>query len=85
VATRMRKQVFIEPHQDMLLKQFARERGVTEAEIIRQAIDQHVRVLRFPRRDLTAWEKERAFIQHLIRQGAVSGRRTWRREDLHER
>jgi len=85
MATKVRKQVYIEPHQEAILKRLAREQGITEAEIIRRAIDQHTRVLRFPRRDLTAWEKERAFIQSLIQQGPVPGKRAWRREDLYDR
>lgn len=85
VVTKVRKQVYIEPHQDVLLKRLAKERGTTEAEVIRRAIDQHTRLLHFPRRDLAAWEDERTFIIHLIQQGAVPGKRTWRREDLHER
>jgi len=85
MATKVRKQIYIEPQQDVILKRLARERGVTEAEIIRQSIDQHTRVLRFPKRDLTAWEEERAYILHLIQQGTVAGGRAWRREDLHER
>jgi len=85
MATKVRKQVYIEPHQEAILKRLAREQGITEAEIIRRAIDQHTRVLRFPQRDLRVWEQERAFIQSLIQQGPVSGKRTGRREDLHER
>ncbi len=85
MATKVRKQVYIEPHQEALLKRLAAELGVTEAEIIRRAIDAHMRVWRFPRRNLAAWEKERAFIENLIHQGPVAGRRTWQREDLHER
>lgn len=84
--TRMvRKQVYIEPGQDALLKQLARKAGVTEAEIIRQAIDRRTRTLLPPRRDLRAWEAERAFIDRLIQQGPVPGGRIWRREDLYER
>ena len=82
---KVRKQVYIEPHQEVLLKRLAAELGVTEAEIIRRAIDEHARTWRLPRRNLEAWEKERAFIENLMRQGPVAGRRTWRREDLHER
>ena len=75
--TRMvRKQVCIEPRHEALLKRLARETGATEAVIIRQAIEQHVRVLLFPRRDLSAWQEERAFITRLIQQGPVPGRRT---------
>ena len=85
MATKVRKQVYIEPHQEELLKRLARETGVSEAELIRQAIDRHTLSLRPPMRNLDAWEKERSFITHLIQQGPVAGRRTWQREDLHER
>lgn len=85
MVTKVRKQIYIDPGQEVLLKRLARETGVTEAEIIRRAIDQHTRSFRFPKRDLAAWEKERAFITHLIQQGAISGQRSWRREDLYGR
>lgn len=85
MATKVRKQVYIEPHQEAILKRLAREQGITEAEIIRRAIDAHTRTFRLLTRDLRAWEKERAFIQGLIRQGPVAGKRTWQREDLYER
>lgn len=35
----MRKQVYIEPRQDELLKRWAEETGRSEAETIRQALD----------------------------------------------
>jgi len=85
MATKVRKQIYIEPHQEAILKRLSRERGVTEAEIIRRAIEEHTSTLRLPRRDLRAWEAERTFIQSLIRQGPIPGQRAWRRGDLHER
>ncbi len=85
MATKMRKQVYIEPYQEMILKRLAKDEGVTEAEIIRKAIDRHALALFFPRRDLVAWEAERAFIQRRIEQGPLPGKRMWRREELHER
>ena len=85
MTTKVRKQVYIEPRQDVFLKRLAKEWNVTEAEIIRQAIDQHTRAFHFPKRDLAAWEKERSFILQLIRQGAAPGQRAWQREDLHAR
>ncbi|RMD66035.1 hypothetical protein D6833_02000 [Candidatus Parcubacteria bacterium] len=85
MATKVRKQVYIEPRQEAILKQLGKEQGLTEAEIIRRAIDQFTRALHFPWRDLAAWEKERAFILRLIEEGPVPGKRTWRREDLYER
>jgi len=38
-----------------------------------------------PRRDLSAWQEERDFINQLIQQGPLPGGRSWRREDLYER
>ncbi len=85
MATKVRKQVYIEPYQEAILKRLGKEHGLTEAEIIRCAIDQFTRAPYFPlpSRDLAAWEEERAFILSLIEQGPVPGKRTWRREDLH--
>ena len=81
----VRKQVYIEPRQEALLKQLTQETGATEAELIRQAIDHQMKVIRFPKQDLRAWQEERAFITRLIQQGPTPGGRSWRREDLHER
>jgi hypothetical protein len=85
MTVRVRKQIYIEPEQEALLKRLAGETGMPEAEIIRQAIDRHAQSLRAPRRDLRAWAREREFIARLIEQGSVPGGRTWRREDLYER
>jgi len=85
MAKMLRKQVYIEPRQEILLKQLVRETGMTEAELIRQAIDRQMKVIRFPRQNLRAWQEERAFIARLIQQGPAPGGRSWRREDLYER
>ena len=85
MAKMVRKQVYIEPRQEALLKQLVRETGTTEAELIRQAIDRQMKVIRSPKQNLRAWQEERAFITHLIQQGPVPGGRSWRREDLYER
>lgn len=80
----VRKQVYLAPHQEALLKRLARERGMTEAEIIRQAVEQIEAWVPF-RPDLKAWEQERQFLERLMEQGPVVGKRTWRREDLYGR
>jgi len=85
MTTKVRKQIYIETDQEGLLKRLSQETGISEAEIVRQAIDHHTRGLRLLRHGSGAWEQERAFIRARIAQGAVSGQRTWRREDLHER
>ncbi|MCC7354372.1 MAG: ribbon-helix-helix domain-containing protein [Anaerolineae bacterium] len=85
MATKVRKQIYIESHQDTVLKQLSRETGASAAEIIRQAIDQHTQRFRTRGRNLKAWQEERAFIAYLIEQGPVPGGRTWQRDDLYER
>ncbi len=39
MAQMIRKRVYLAPHQEVLLKGLARERGITEAEIIREAVE----------------------------------------------
>lgn len=81
----IRKQVYIEPRQEILIKRLVRETGATEAEIIRQALDFRLASPLSPRRNLNAWQEERAFIDRLIQKGPVAGERRWRREELYER
>jgi len=85
MTAKIRKQIYIEADQDVLLKQLVQQKGGSEAEIIRQAIAQYAKSFQSPAVDLSAWEQERAFIQNLITQGQIPGARTWQREDLHER
>ena len=81
----VRKQVYIKPQQEVLIKRLVQEMGATEAEIIRQAIDLQAMAVLSSRRDLKAWQEERAFINRLIQQGPVPGGRGWRREELYDR
>lgn len=85
MATRVRKQVYIEPDQELLLKRLAAELGVTEAEIIRQAIDRWTHDAPLLPPDTNAWSEERSFIESLMRRGKVAGGRAWTRDDLHDR
>ena len=85
MAAKVRKQIYIEPEQENLLKRLAASTGVSEAELIRQAIDRHARSLDLTIRDPAAWEAERAFIDGLIAKGPLPGRRDWSREDLYDR
>lgn len=81
----IRKQIYIAPHQEVLLKKMAQVSGITEAEIVRQALDAHLTDgLNIPR-NLQAWEEEKRFIQNRIRiKTGVRERRSWKREDLYE-
>jgi len=81
----VRKQIYIEPKQEKLLKQRARELGVSEAELIRQGIDQVSHVLAALPLDREAWQDELAFIRKRARsQKALGGQRSWTREELYE-
>lgn len=89
MASKVRKQIYIDPDQESALKRLAKDTGISEAEIIRQAIDRCSLVFKLPHKDITAWEEERAFIQQLIEQGSEQNsqaiKRTWKREDLYDR
>ncbi len=85
MATKVRKQVYIEPRQELLLKEIAQKTGISEAEIIRQAIDQHIAYTGSPKNSLETWEKEKAFIESTRKRVALPGGRDWKREDLYER
>jgi hypothetical protein len=80
----IRKQVYIEPRQDAVLKRVARTLGLSEAEIIRQAIDQQMSNVPAGVRDLEAWEREKAFIAGRMAAGPVVSTRKWQREDIYE-
>ena len=80
----IRKQVYIESRQETTLKQQARNLGITEAEVIRRAIDRQMISVRFGAKDLKAWERERAFITKRMAKGPTSEGRQWKREDAYE-
>ena len=82
----MRKQIYIQKRQQARLRRLARARGVSEAELIRQAIDNHVSAgARLAQPDPEAWKKARRFMLALHARGRVQGQpRNWKREDLYE-
>ncbi len=82
----IRKQIYIQRRQQLLLKRLARRRGVSEAEIIRQAIDQQAQsaASRCLPPDPQALE---AVIQFAIeRRRASAGAKPyqWKREDAYD-
>ena len=80
----IRKQVYIEPVQDAALKQRASMLGTTEAEVIRRAIDRQMAHLGPDVRDMSAWEKEKAFIAKRMTRKPGHGDRRFRREEAYE-
>jgi len=80
----IRKQIYIEAFQDESIKEKARMLGITEAEVIRRAIDAQVKVLPSLIRDLNAWEREKEFILRRMSGTPSSRRRRFRREEIYE-
>ncbi len=87
MAHKIRKQVYIEPRHEAILKQLAQARGVSEAELIRQAIDRQVSGghLQSAQLDPAAWEEAYQFMVALHARGALPEQgRKWNREDVYE-
>jgi predicted DNA-binding protein len=84
MTTMVRKQVYIEPRQDKLLKQWAEESGRTEAEIVREALDRWLASEEHRQEAQAAWEEVLDFAEEWAAQGPVPGGRTWTREELYE-
>ncbi len=87
MAHMLRKQIYIKKRQRTLLKRLAKKRGVSEAEIIRQAIDHEATGGPAPALPLDheAWEQALAFMKSLQAKGPLPDqRRTWKREDAYE-
>ena len=61
MAIKIRKQIYIEADQNTILKRLSEERGMPEAEIIREAITQHVQGPRARRRDLRVGSRARFY------------------------
>jgi len=84
MTTKIRKQIYINPEQQFFLKRVSTKQRISEAEIIRLAIDRYAQAYQMHNSNQTAWENERAYIEQLIALGPVSGGRSWSREDLYD-
>ncbi len=82
----IRKQIYIQRQQETILKRLSHVRGVSEAELIRQAIDNQVSgKMASIAPDPAAWKEAHEFM--LALKAAAPGTdqpRNWRREDLYE-
>lgn len=85
MSSKIRKQIYLDPQQDSLLKSLSRQAGMSEAEIIRQALTRQLGCLAPTRPDLAAWEAEQAFIEEIKQRPPLAGGRDWTRDELHER
>jgi len=80
----IRKQIYIQRRQDILLKRISKVRGVSEAEVIRQAIEREISgtVSQPLLADRQAWEQVLAFLE--IRKSLGSGEAyQWNRQDAY--
>jgi hypothetical protein len=81
----VRKQIYIHKRHDMLLKQLSQARGVSEAEIIRQAIERETAgaPAQPTAGDRSAWQELMTFLE--ARQAAGGGHKPyrWNREEIY--
>ena len=82
MAKMVRKQVYIEERHDRLLKERARKYRVTEAELIRRAIDREVAATA---PDPTAWDELKRRIERYRKKAPRAHVVTWTRDELHDR
>ena len=85
MTAKIRKQLYIEPAQQARLKRLAEATGQSEAGIVRSALDRYVTDVHAPLPDGSSWEAILSFIEARAAQTAVESKRTWTREELHDR
>jgi len=84
MARLIRKQVYIAARHERALKRLSKERGVPEAELIREGIE---RVAAAPARrgdDKSWWEREQRFIRRRLTLEVPQTGRAWTREELYK-
>ena len=81
----IRKQMYIQKRQGRLLKQLSRARGVSEAEIIRQAIERETAGERcpLPAPDPEAWQEILRFVEDRKAPGSRGRPYRWTRQDAY--
>lgn len=82
----VRKQIYIHRRHADWLSRLAEARGVSEAEVVRQAIEREVTGASSPaaRSNLQAWEAVVAFANSRRELSAAGAPYQWRREDAYE-
>jgi len=81
----IRKQVYLKLHHYVLLKKRAKALGVTEAELVRCALENFLGSGDSFKKDLKAWEAEKEFITSRMKLASKPQERSWKREDLYDR
>ena len=81
MAQMVRKQIYLEKRQAQMLKRRAKQRGMSESEIVREALDTP-EDRQGP--DPQAIEEALEFMRSLEHRAPIPGGRDWTREDLYE-
>ncbi len=85
MPVKIRKQVYIEPEQERRLKKLTKQTGMTEAEIIRKALDLQLHAIDVERRASSGWAAIEEFISKRMTKAPASAERTTSREELYDR
>jgi len=82
----VRKQFYIHERQQILLRRLSQARGVSEAEIVRQAIEREATGVapQSPLTDRAAWEEIVEFVEARKALGADGEPYQWNRQDAYE-
>ncbi len=83
--TMIRKQIYIPSRQDALLKKLAKQRGVSEAEVIRQALDREEQMPGMEQNGEAAFAKMEKFMEERKARYAGTGEPyQWNRAEIYE-
>jgi hypothetical protein len=81
-----RKQIYLPRRLNQILKRAAKQRGISEAEVIRQALERDEKAVTYPvRKSAESWEEILRFVKE--RQVAYTGQGKpvhWNRQELYE-
>jgi hypothetical protein len=83
MARMVRKQLYLEPKQNRELRRLARERGVPEAQVVREALDRFA-AAPLASRAAEIWARQVEFMRSCRADPAASQpKRNWTREDAY--
>jgi hypothetical protein len=80
----VRKQIYIEPHHDALLKRLSRQLGISEAELVRRGIGDLEQRRPVFKPDARAWAESRAMAEERERMNVPQTGRQWKRDELYD-
>jgi len=82
----VRKQIYLPKRQNQVLKRLAKQRGVSEAEVLRQALEREETAITYPvREDNASWETVLHFVAERKAKYTGKGKPVqWNRQELYE-